>query len=117
SVRRVVDKRGILIADTVLVPIEDGDRTQALRKMGKTVIAVDLNPLSRTAQLASITIVDNQVRCMPLLVEEVKKLKNASREELEKILKEYDNKKVLGEIIRLIRDRLTEIADKGMTID
>lgn len=117
SVRRVVDKRGILIADTVLVPIEDGDRTHALRKMGKTVIAVDLNPLSRTSQLASITIVDNQVRCMPLLIEEVKKLRGKTREELEKILEEYDNKKVLGEVIKLIRDRLTEIAEKGMTID
>ncbi|MBS7251670.1 MAG: phosphopantothenate/pantothenate synthetase [Candidatus Freyarchaeota archaeon] len=114
SVRRVVDRRGILIADTVLVPIEDGDRTQALRKMGKTVIAVDLNPLSRTSQSANITIVDNHVRCMPLLVEEVKKLKNVPKEELKKILEEYDNQKVLGEILILIRDRLTEIAKKGI---
>ncbi|MFB0560910.1 MAG: 4-phosphopantoate--beta-alanine ligase [Candidatus Lokiarchaeia archaeon] len=110
SVRRVVDKRGILIADTVLVPIEDGDRTQALRKIGKTVIAVDLNPLSRTSQLATITIVDNHVRCMPLLVEEVKKLKDVPKEELQKILENYDNQKVLGEVLELIRDRLTEIA-------
>ncbi len=114
SIRRVVDRRGILIADTVLVPIEDGDRTQALRKMGKTVIAVDLNPLSRTSQSANITIVDNHVRCMPLLVEEVKKLKSVPKEELKKILEEYDNQKVLGEILVLIRDRLTEIAKKGI---
>ncbi len=116
SVRRVVDRKGILIADTVLVPIEDGDRTQALKKIGKTVIAVDLNPLSRTSQLANITIVDNHVRCMPLLVEEVKKLKQSPKEELEKILKEYDNKKVLGEVLELIQDRLTEIAKKGTNI-
>ena len=31
-------------ADTVLVPLEDGDRTEALVKMGKTVVAIDLNP-------------------------------------------------------------------------
>lgn len=116
SVRRVVDTRGILIADTVLVPIEDGDRTQALRKIGKTVIAVDLNPLSRTSQLATITIVDNHVRCMPLLVEEVKKLKDVPKEELKKILENYDNQKVLGEVLKLIRDRLTEIAKKDMEI-
>jgi 4-phosphopantoate--beta-alanine ligase len=116
SVRRVVDRRGILIADTVLVPIEDGDRTQALRKIGKTVIAVDLNPLSRTSQLATITIVDNHVRCMPLLVEEVKRLKELSKEELKKILENYDNIKVLGEVLELIRGRLTEIAKKGMGI-
>jgi len=116
SVRRVVDRRGILIADTVLVPIEDGDRTQALRKIGKTVIAIDLNPLSRTAQLANITIVDNHIRCMPLLVEEVKRLKGLPKKELKKILEHYDNKKILGEVIELIRDRLTEIAKKGMNI-
>nr|MDO8077448.1 4-phosphopantoate--beta-alanine ligase [Candidatus Freyarchaeota archaeon] len=116
SVRRVVDRRGILIADTVLVPIEDGDRTQALRKIGKTVIAIDLNPLSRTAQLANITIVDNHIRCMPLLVEEVKRLKGLPKKELKKILEDYDNKKILGEVIKLIRDRLTEIAKKGMNI-
>ncbi|MHA1578235.1 MAG: 4-phosphopantoate--beta-alanine ligase [Candidatus Freyarchaeota archaeon] len=116
SVRRVVDRRGILIADTVLVPIEDGDRTQALRKIGKTVIAIDLNPLSRTAQSANITIVDNHIRCMPLLVEEVKRLKGLPKKELKKILEDYDNKKILGEVIELIRDRLTEIAKKGMNI-
>ncbi|MHA1606682.1 MAG: 4-phosphopantoate--beta-alanine ligase [Candidatus Freyarchaeota archaeon] len=113
SVRRVVDRRGILIADTVLVPIEDGDRTQALRKMGKTVIAIDLNPLSRTAQLASITIVDNIVRCMPLLVKETRKLKKKPEKELVKILKEYDNREVLSETLKIIRDRLTQIAEAG----
>jgi len=40
SERRRVDPRGILVADVVLVPLEDGDRTEALRKMGKTVIAI-----------------------------------------------------------------------------
>ncbi|MEM1658761.1 MAG: 4-phosphopantoate--beta-alanine ligase [Candidatus Jordarchaeales archaeon] len=116
SVRRVVDRRGILIADVVLVPIEDGDRTQALRRLGKTVIAIDLNPLSRTAQYANITIVDNIVRCMPLLVNEVRRLKKLSREQLEKILKEYDNRKVLAEVLKIIRDRLTAIAESGGTI-
>jgi 4-phosphopantoate--beta-alanine ligase len=53
----------------VLVPLEDGDRTEALRRLGKTVIAIDLNPLSRTAQAASITIVDNVTRAMPKLVD------------------------------------------------
>ena len=38
--------------------MEDGDRCEALVKMGKTVIVVDLNPMSRSAKMASITIVD-----------------------------------------------------------
>ena len=47
---------GIGSADVVLVPLEDGDRCEALVKMGKKVITIDLNPLSRTAQTAHITI-------------------------------------------------------------
>ena len=46
----------------ILVPLEDGDRCEALVAMGKTVIVVDLNPLSRSAQMASITIVDEITR-------------------------------------------------------
>ena len=61
SARRIVDKRGIFSADVVLVPLEDGDRTIALKKFGKKVITFDLNPMSRTAQTADITIVDNVI--------------------------------------------------------
>ena len=42
---------GIGSADVVLVPLEDGDRCEALVKMGKKVITIDLNPLSRTCLL------------------------------------------------------------------
>ena len=75
SPRRIVDKDGIFAADVVLVPLEDGDRTEALQKIGKTVITFDLNPLSRTAQTADITIVDNVIRGMRLLVSACKKSK------------------------------------------
>lgn len=67
--RKWVHPEGILIADVVFVPLEDGDRCAALVKNGKIVITVDLNPLSRTARTAQITIVDNLTRCLPLLVE------------------------------------------------
>ncbi|MFC2174823.1 phosphopantothenate/pantothenate synthetase [archaeon] len=73
SERRKVDSRGIYSRDTVLVPLEDGDRTEHLKKMGKFVIALDLNPLSRTAQQADITIIDNITRAVPLLIELAKK--------------------------------------------
>lgn len=55
-------KKGIIDSDVILVPLEDGDRCEALVAMGKTVIVVDLNPLSRSAQMASITIVDEITR-------------------------------------------------------
>lgn len=58
---------GIGDADVVLVPLEDGDRCQALKAMGKTVITIDLNPLSRTARTADVTIVDELTRAVPLL--------------------------------------------------
>ena len=55
-------KNGIIDSDVILVPLEDGDRCEALVAMGKTVIVVDLNPRSRSAQMASITIVDEITR-------------------------------------------------------
>ena len=70
--RKWVHPEGILIADVVCVPLEDGDRCEALVKNGKTVITIDLNPLSRTARTAQITIVDNLTRCLPLLVQAVR---------------------------------------------
>jgi len=116
SWRRKVDPRGILVADVVLVPLEDGDRTEALRKMGKIVITVDLNPLSRTAQWANITIVDNVVRAIPNITEQAKKLKNFSSGKLKEVLKSFDNRKNLGKMIEIIKDRLTKLAEKGIYI-
>ncbi len=117
SERRRVSPRGILVADVVLVPLEDGDRTEALRRMGKTVIAIDLNPFSRTAQMANITIVDNVVRAMPLMVKEALKLKKEPPQVLREIIERYDNRKVLGEMIKIIMDRLKELSQKGVFLE
>ena len=59
---------GIFSSDVILVPLEDGDRCEALVAMGKTVIVVDLNPLSRSAKMGSITIVDEITRVAKNLV-------------------------------------------------
>ena len=100
SERRRVDPEGIYKADTVFVPLEDGDRTEALVKMGKTVITIDLNPLSRTAKTAHITIVDNIVRAMPALVQAVRFLNGKP---IKKIVDDFDNKKNLNESLKIIR--------------
>lgn len=92
SNRRNVDPKGIKIADVVFVPLEDGDRTEALKKIGKKVIAVDLNPISRTSLWADITIVDNIVRTLPEMIRIAKNLKNADKEELKKIVETFNNK-------------------------
>jgi 4-phosphopantoate--beta-alanine ligase len=103
SERRHVDSDGIYIADTVFVPLEDGDRTEALVKMGKTVITVDLNPLSRTAKKAHITIVDNIVRAMPALVREANSLKESNTISLKKIVRDFDNRDNLRESLKIIK--------------
>ncbi|MDI6847196.1 MAG: 4-phosphopantoate--beta-alanine ligase [Candidatus Bathyarchaeia archaeon] len=113
SERRRVDPRGILVADVVLVPLEDGDRTEALVKIGKKVIAIDLNPLSRTARKATITIVDNVVRAMPKLVEIAEKLKKHDVKKCNEILLNFDTKKNLAESITLIKEKLSKLAEKG----
>jgi len=92
SNRRNVDPNGIKIADVVFVPLEDGDRTEALKKIGKKIIAVDLNPISRTSLWADVTIVDNIVRTLPEMIKIAKKLKDAEKKELINIVEKFDNK-------------------------
>lgn len=107
SSRRKVDPTGQGRSDVVLVPLEDGDRTRALRRNGKTVIAIDLNPLSRTAREASITIVDNITRALPALVAESRRLKRNDRESLRRLTRSFNNHENLGltvqEIIAYLR--------------
>jgi 4-phosphopantoate--beta-alanine ligase len=101
SERRRVDPEGIFAADTVFVPLEDGDRTQALVRLGKKVITVDLNPISRTAVSSHVSIVDNIVRVMPALVKSAASLKGSKS--LRKIVDEFDNKSNLRQSLEIIR--------------
>ncbi|MCL4338465.1 phosphopantothenate/pantothenate synthetase [Patescibacteria group bacterium] len=112
SNRRMINNLGQAKADVIFVPLEDGDRTGALKKMGKKVITVDLNPMSRTAQKADITIVDNIVRVMPILISQVKKMKNESTSYLKKILNGYDNSKILSLSLLHIDTRLKKLASR-----
>ncbi len=110
SARRIVDKDGIFVADVVVVPLEDGDRTMALRKAGKIVITFDLNPLSRTSETANITIVDNVTRAIDLLINESKKLSKKNKKSLEKIISNFDNKKNLKDSVIQIKNNLARRA-------
>ncbi len=110
SERRRVDPNGIMRADTVLVPLEDGDRTETLVKRGKKVVAIDLNPVSRTARLASITIVDNAIRAIPKMVMMVRKLQDLELEQREKVMKKivegFDNQNNLLESLSIMRGNI-----------
>ena len=103
SNRKFVHTDGIFKADVVFVPLEDGDRCEALRKMGKDVITVDLNPMSRTAKMASVTIVDNVVRALPLLIQKIQELKEAHPTMLKEIISKYSNKEILQDALQCTR--------------
>ncbi|MGI0133082.1 MAG: phosphopantothenate/pantothenate synthetase [Thermoplasmata archaeon] len=64
SDRALVDANGIASADVCLVPLEDGDRADALARRGTKVISIDLNPLSRTNRTADLPIVDELTRAL-----------------------------------------------------
>jgi 4-phosphopantoate--beta-alanine ligase len=94
--RAKVDADGIGSADVVLVPLEDGDRAEALAAMGKTELVIDLNPLSRSAQSASVPIVDNVIRAVPNMTEHARDLAGASEEELRDIVAAFDRDEALA---------------------
>jgi 4-phosphopantoate--beta-alanine ligase len=104
--RAIVDLEGIYSADVVLVPLEDGDRCQKLVEMGKTVIAIDLNPFSRTSKTATLTIVDNVSRAMENLINYSREFGNCSHEELEKIAGDFDNATFLSEAVGELMENL-----------
>lgn len=103
SNRKFVDKNGIMNSDTVFVALEDGDRTESLVKMGKKVISIDLNPLSRTAIASNVTIVDNIVRAMTNMIKISKQLVNRDRSYLSQQIKNFDNMQNIHKSLITIR--------------
>lgn len=101
--RRWVHPDGIHRADVVCVPLEDGDRCQALIQNGKRVVTIDLNPLSRTARTATITIVDNLTRCAPLMLERARELCQETPGNLHALIHSWDNAAALRAAERILR--------------
>ena len=103
--RASASKTGIYSADTVLVPLEDGDRAEILSKTGKKTITIDLNPLSRTSQTSDISIVDNVVRAFPFMTEIAKDLKTQDKQLLINMINDFDNRKNLKEALKLFKNK------------
>jgi len=101
SDRAMCCTEGIYQADVVLIPLEDGDRAGALVKAGKTVLAIDLNPLSRTALESHVTVVDELTRAVPNIERAVHELRD-DPEERKRLILEFDN----GENLRLSREAM-----------
>ncbi len=103
-------------ADLVMVPLEDGDRTEALKKLNKKVIAVDLNPLSRTSLWADITIVDNIVRTIPEMIKVAKELKKLNKKQLKEITRSFNNKSNIQNTLTLIINYIENQKEKAFDI-
>lgn len=103
--RSPVSIDGIKKADLVFIPLEDGDRAEKLYQLNKDIINIDLNPLSRTAQTSTVTIVDNIVRAMPSIIESVKKYSDYDSTDLKIKIKEFNNKNNLNNAINDIIQR------------
>lgn len=101
--RRQVHPRGMALADVVLVSLEDGDRCEALITGGKTVICIDLNPLSRTAQRSHVTIVDELTRALPLLRKHMAEDRRSTSDDLRVKMAGFDNRVILERAIKALR--------------
>ncbi len=102
--RAKVDADGIAAADVVFVPLEDGDRAEALAALGKVEIVVDLNPGSRSAQTAAIPIVDNIIRAVPNIVAHARDLETAEPGQLRAITDSFEASVALQEAEQTIRN-------------
>ena len=94
-------ENGIYNSDVILVPLEDGDRCEALVAMGKVVLVIDLNPLSRSAKMGSVTIVDELSRVAENL------LRGSMQKILRKPRTDYDNNGHLQSAIDHITSNLS----------
>jgi 4-phosphopantoate--beta-alanine ligase len=115
NVAALVAKEMVELSELLNAPLEvnifyrteerDGDRCKALVKMGKKVITIDLNPLSRTSKQASVSIVDDIERALKNLISMVKEEKKAKKD-LAALSESYDNKENLKAVIKEIVSRL-----------
>ncbi len=101
SDRALCTEEGIYDSDVIVVPIEDGDRAEALIAMGKIVISIDLNPLSRTSKVASVPISDEITRAVANITKFVEELRG-NQEQIEKIINNYSSVKTRKDTISCI---------------
>jgi 4-phosphopantoate--beta-alanine ligase len=97
---------GIAAADVVLIPLEDGDRAEALRKAGKKVIAIDLNPLSRTTLAADIAIVDELTRAARNMLALAEVMVDHPPEERARMVSMFNNQRNLGAVMERMSNDL-----------
>ena len=101
--RATASKTGIYSADTILIPLEDGDRAEILKNAGKNIITIDLNPLSRTSKMSDVSIMDDIVRAIPFMTKIAEDLKTQDKKVLMDMVNDFDNEENLKESLEQIR--------------
>ena len=99
---------GMHSADVVLVPLEDGDRAQALIDLGKKVIAIDLNPLSRTSKVATVPIIDEVTRALVNITGFCTEL---GQDEITRLTEDIHGTGFIRDALENIRERLLNVLD------
>lgn len=102
---RALCTKALYDCDVIVVPIEDGDRAEALIAMGKKVISIDLNPLSRTSKVATVPISDEIVRALANITRFVNEMKGKDAE-IDAVLKAYSAKENRKATVQAICDHL-----------
>ena len=110
--RALCTKEGIFDSDVIVVPIEDGDRAEALVSMGKVVISIDLNPLSRTSCKATVPISDEMTRALENIVRFISELRG-DEDTIHKVISEYDSSVNRRETVRYICNSLMSGFETG----
>ena len=105
--RGLCSSEGIHSADVVVVPLEDGDRAEALARMGKKTIAIDLNPLSRTSRTATVTVVDEVTRAVPEITRAIEDLEGDPDARLRALTK-YDRDENLAQVETVMMGNLAK---------
>lgn len=110
--RALCTKEGIFDSDVIVVPIEDGDRAEALVSMGKIVISIDLNPLSRTSCKATVPISDEMTRALENIIRFIGELRGDD-DAILKVINQYSSLKNRRETVKCICDSLMSGFETG----
>jgi len=108
SKRALSHRDGVFGADVVVIPLEDGDRAEALVRLGKTVVSVDLNPMSRTSLAATVPVVDDVSRALVQMERFAKELRQDPRE-VSRLRNAYDRRGNLGAVYSFLGWRLEQL--------
>ena len=80
---------------------------------GKKVIAIDLNPVSRTSMAADVSITDELTRAVPNLIAHVDELTDDGGRRCD-LISGFNNRRNLGHILKDISDHLKfELSSKA----